>query len=62
MLSILDKIFSRHHAEILFFLFSPKTEFDKSCKLSLLETICMKCQVLFSRGIRKISLICLSSA
>ena len=28
--------------------FSQKTEFDISCKLSPLETICMKCQILFS--------------
>ena len=28
--------------------FSQKTEFDMSCKLSPVETICMKCQILFS--------------
>ena len=28
--------------------FSQKTGFDISCKLSPLETICMKCQMLFS--------------
>ena len=28
--------------------FSQKTGFDISCKLSPLETICMKCQILFS--------------
>ena len=27
--------------------FSQKTGFDISCKLSPVETICMKCQVLF---------------
>ena len=31
------------------FLFFQKTGFDISCKLSPLETICMKCQNLFSR-------------
>ena len=33
--------------------FSQKTEFDISCKLSPLETICMKCQILFSGKNRK---------
>ena len=33
---------------VIFFLFSQKTGFDISCKLSLLETICMKYQNLFS--------------
>ena len=50
-----DKIFSRRHTEI-FFLFSHriqlspflKTGFAISCKMSPLETICMKCQILFS--------------
>ena len=28
--------------------FSQKTGFDSSCKLSPMETICMKCQILFS--------------
>ena len=32
---------------IFFFLFCQTTEFDISCKLSPLETICMKCQNLF---------------
>ena len=31
-----------------FFLFSQKTGLDISCKLSPMETICMKCQILFS--------------
>ena len=31
-----------------FFFFSQKTGFDISCKLSPIETICMKCQILFS--------------
>ena len=33
--------------------FSQKTGFDISCKLSPLETICMKCQILFSRKNKK---------
>ena len=33
---------------IIFFLFSQKVGFDISCKLSPLETTCMKCQILFS--------------
>ena len=33
---------------VIFFLFFPKTGFDISCKLSPMETICMKCQNLFS--------------
>ena len=33
---------------IKFFLFFQKTGFGISCKLSPLETICMKCQILFS--------------
>ena len=31
-----------------YFYFSQETGFDISCKLSPLETICMKCQLLFS--------------
>ena len=41
--------------------FSQKTGFDISCKLSLKETICMKCQILFS-GKNKKNNIILSSA
>ena len=37
--------------------FSQKTGFDILCKLSE-ETICMKCQSLFSENIRKTSFIC----
>ena len=48
MLSLLGKIFSRRHIEILFLIFSQKTGFDNLCKLSPLETICMKCLNLFS--------------
>ena len=36
---------------VMFFLFFQKTGFDISCKLSPLETICMKCQILFSGNI-----------
>ena len=32
---------------IFFSLFLQKTGFDTACKLSPLETICMKCQILF---------------
>ena len=44
-----------------FFLFSQKTVFDISCKLSPLETICMKRQIMFSRKNKK-NIIHLSSA
>ena len=51
-------IFSRRHFEI-FFLFSQETGLDISCKLSPMETICMKCQLLFSgKKIRKVSSVC----
>ena len=33
---------------IFFFFFFQKISFDMSCKLSPLETVCMKCQSLFS--------------
>ena len=56
------KFFSRRHIGIfLFFLFSPKTGFDNSCKLSPTETICTKCQILLS-GKNKKTMINLSSA
>ena len=45
-LGTLGKIFSRWQIEI-FFLFFQKT-FLTLCKFSPLETICMKCQILFS--------------
>ena len=57
-LSTVDTNFSRRQTEI-FFLFSLKTGFDISCKLSPLETIRMKCQILFSwKNKKKKSLIC----
>ena len=46
-LSTLGKIFSRQHTKI-FFLFSQKSGFNISCKLSPLETVCLKYQILFS--------------
>ena len=45
--NILGKVFSRRHTA-LFSYFSKKTGFDSSCKLSPMETICMKCQILLS--------------
>ena len=43
-----------------FFSYFPKTGFDISCKLSPVETICTKCQILFSgKNKKKISPICL---
>ena len=33
--------------------FSQKTDFDISCKLSPVETICRKCQILFFRKDKK---------
>ena len=38
---------------MIFFLFSPETGFDISCKLS-----CMKCQILFSGKRKKIISVC----
>ena len=47
--------FSRQHFKIFFLLFQ-KTGFEFSCKLSPMETICMKCQNLFSwKNKKKIS-------
>ena len=57
----LGKIISRRHFEIFFSDFSQKTVFDTSCKLSPLETICMKCRILFS-GKNKKNITNLSSA
>ena len=34
-------------AILIYFYFSQKTGFDILCKLSPLETICMKCHILF---------------
>ena len=49
----MGKTYSRKHFEIFFLFFFQKTGFDISCKLSPVETICMKCQILFSRKIKK---------
>ena len=46
MLSLLGKNCSRWHFEIFYYFFS-KVGFGISCKLSIKETICMKCQSLF---------------
>ena len=59
-LSTLGKIFSRQHLKY-FSYFSQKTGYDISCKLSSKETICMKCQILFS-GENKKNVINLSFA
>ena len=57
MLSTLGKIFSRRLTEN-FSYFSQKTGFDIPCKLSPMETICMKCQILFSeKNKKKINLL-----
>ena len=45
-LGTLGNIFSRRHFEK--FLFSKEISFDISCKLSPMEKICMKCQILLS--------------
>ena len=50
---MMGKIFHRQHSEFIFFLFyftPQKTGSNISCKLivSLEETICKKCQILFS--------------
>ena len=42
--------------------FSQKTGFDISCKLSQLETICLKCQILFSVKKKKEKYFKISSA
>ena len=41
--------------------FSQKTGFDISCKLSPMETICMKCQILFSETNKNIIINILST-
>ena len=58
-LSTLGKIFSRQQK--YFSYFSQKTGFGILCKLSPAETICIKCQILFS-GKNKKTIISLSSA
>ena len=46
-LSVLDKKIQQTSLNI-FLIFSQKIGFNISCKLPPLETICMKCQILFS--------------
>ena len=41
-----------------FYYFSQQAGFDFSCKLSPLETVCMKSQILFLGKIRKLSSVC----
>ena len=62
-LSMLGKNSADDILKFFFFFsnFSQKTDFDISCKLSPEETICMKCQNLFS-GKNKTNTIALSSA
>ena len=59
-LSTLDKI-SVDDSFKIFFLFSPANRIDNTCKLSPMETICMKCQILFSEKNKK-NIINMSSA
>ena len=55
-LSMLSKNFSRQHLEIFFFNFSQNKGFETSCKLSPLETTCMKCQSPFVENKENISI------
>ena len=45
--------FSRQQIDDIFLIF-PRKRFDISCKLSAKETICMKCQRLFSGENKKL--------
>ena len=45
---MLGKNYSRRQFDLFFLIFPSKIGFDISCKLSPQETICMKCQCLFS--------------
>ena len=62
-LSTLGEIFSSQHTEIFFLIF-PKTHILTfhadclHCRLSTMETIRVKCQILFSGKVRKIAPIC----
>ena len=55
-LSMMGKFFSRRHFEIVFLFFTQKAGIDISCKLSLLETICMTEPVFWNN--KKIIVIC----
>ena len=57
-LSILGNILSRRHFVIFFSYFIKITEFNNSCKVFPIKTICMECQVLFPGK----NVTCLSSA
>ena len=50
--STLDTNFSRQHF-VIFFLFVPENRFRHFMQLSLMETICTKCQILFFRKSKK---------
>ena len=60
-LYMLGEIISRRLFQTFFFFFLENRIFDTSCILSPKETICMKCQILFSRRNKK-NIISLSSA
>ena len=53
MLSTLWAISTDNILMVLFYIFFQKTEFDIPCKLSPVETICMKCQILLAGENRK---------
>ena len=46
-------ITSQHSKTLLFFLFFLENRIDISCKLIPLQTLCMKCQILFSEEKKK---------
>ena len=52
---ISNSVFWEKLVKSFFFL---KTGFDISCKYLPMETICMKCQILFSGKNKKISSVC----
>ena len=53
MISFNVLIFTYFFLSFFFFFYFPKkTEFNISCKLSLLKAICMKCQILLNYDIQ----------
>ena len=56
-LSTLGKTLSRRYLE-MFFSYCPENRIRQFMHLFPVETICMKCQILFSGKNKKISLIC----
>ena len=59
MVSVLGKKVSKQHLQIFFSKFCQRTVVDISCKLSLRETVCMKCQTQFSEKNKKnINFLC----